>query len=36
MLKNAGFEILGVYDDYTEREVTDISERAVYVCRKIK
>lgn len=36
MLKNAGFEILGVYDDYTEREVTDTSERAVYVCRKIK
>lgn len=36
MLCKAGFEILGVYDGYENREVSDNSERAVFVARKIK
>lgn len=36
MLVENGFEIVGVFDGYEEREVSQISERAVFVARKIK
>ncbi|MBQ7756083.1 MAG: class I SAM-dependent methyltransferase [Oscillospiraceae bacterium] len=36
MLCESGFEVLGVYDGYENREVSDNSERAVFVARKIK
>ena len=32
-LEEAGFEILGKYDGYSDRAVHDRSERTVYVCR---
>ena len=35
MLDEAGFEILGVFDGYSGEPRNDMSERAVYVCRKI-
>lgn len=35
MLREAGFEILGVFGGYTDEPLTDDSERAVYVCRKV-
>ncbi|MGN0555994.1 MAG: class I SAM-dependent DNA methyltransferase [Candidatus Fimenecus sp.] len=34
MLKTAGFTVLGVFDGYTEKPLTDTSERAVYAVRK--
>lgn len=34
MLKNAGFTVLGIFDGYTEKPLTDTSERAVYAVRK--
>jgi hypothetical protein len=36
MLSEAGFEILAVYDGYSDSPVGETSERAVYVCRKVK
>ena len=33
-LFDAGFEILARYDDYTEKEINDKTQRIVYVCRK--
>ena len=33
MLTQAGFEILGSYDGYTDRPVTDTTERIVRICR---
>lgn len=36
MLSESGFEVLGVFDDYTDKALTESTERAVYVCRKIK
>lgn len=35
MLDEAGFKILGVYDGYSEEQLHERSERAVYVCQKI-
>ena len=35
-IKNAGLEIVGVFDDMTEKPLTDTSERAIYVTRKVK
>lgn len=35
-LKSAGLEILEVFDDMTEKPLTDKSERAIYVTRKVK
>ena len=35
-IKNAGLEIVGIFDDMTEKPVTDTSERAIYVTRKVK
>jgi SAM-dependent methyltransferase len=34
ILVGADFEILAVYDGYSDRELSETSERAVYVCRK--
>ncbi len=34
MLDQAGFEILGIYDDYGGGKISDTSERMVYVCKK--
>lgn len=34
LLAEAGFEILGVFDGYTDGELCPDSERAVYVCRR--
>ena len=34
MLCESGFEVLGVYDGYEDRGVSDNSERAVFVARK--
>lgn len=36
MLAKCGFEVLGVFDDYTDKALAESTERAVYVCRKIK
>lgn len=36
MLEDSGFEILGVYDGYSDKAAAENSERAVYVCRKIR
>lgn len=36
MLCESGFKVLGVYDGYENREVSDNSERAVFAARKIK
>ncbi len=36
MLCESGFEVIGVYDGYEDRKVSDNSERAVFVARKIK
>jgi SAM-dependent methyltransferase len=36
MLTAAGFEILAVYDGYTDRPLCETSERAVYICKKIR
>ena len=35
LLSQTGFEILGVYDGYSEAPLAENSERAVFVCRKI-
>lgn len=35
MLEDSGFEVLGVYDGYTDRPLKETSERAVFVARKI-
>ena len=35
-IKNAGLEIVGIFDDMTEKPVTDTSERAIYETRKVK
>lgn len=35
LLDEAGFEILGVFDGYSDLKLHERSERAVYVCRKI-
>ena len=34
-LKDAGFEILDRFDDYTDKKPTDTTQRIVYVCKKI-
>lgn len=34
LLENVRFEVLGVYDGYTKEQVTQQSQRAVFVCRK--
>lgn len=34
-LKQAGFEILDRYDDYTDKKPDDRTERIVYVCKKV-
>jgi SAM-dependent methyltransferase len=34
LLKDTGFEILAVYDDYSEKNPSENTERLVYVCRK--
>lgn len=36
MLEGTGFEIIGVYDGYEDRELSPTSERALFVARKIK
>ena len=36
MLENSGFEVVGVFDGYDERECEENSERALFVARKIK
>ncbi len=36
MLAETGFEILGKYDEYTEKAVSEKTQRIVYVTRKIK
>ena len=36
LLKDTGFEILGVYDGYTDNEVTENTERAVFAARKCR
>ena len=33
-LADAGFEILDRFDDYTEKQINDKTQRIVYVCRK--
>lgn len=35
-LKKSGFEILGVYDEFTKSPLKPDSQRAVYVCKKVK
>ncbi len=35
-LKNAGLEIVGIFDDLSEKPLSDTSERAIYVTRKVK
>lgn len=35
-LKKYGFEIVGVYEEFTHGEVKSDTQRAVYVCKKIK
>ena len=35
LLEESGFEVLGIFDDYSDRPLTDRSQRAVYVCRRI-
>ena len=35
-LEKAGFDIIGIYSDLKNNELTDISERAFFVCRAIK
>ena len=35
-LKKAGFEIVGVYDEFTKENLKTDSQRAVYVCKKVK
>ncbi len=35
-LKNAGLEIVAVFDDMTEQPLKDTSERAIFVTRKVK
>ena len=34
LLKNSGFEVLGVFDDLTENPLTEKSERAIFVAKK--
>jgi SAM-dependent methyltransferase len=34
MLENAGFTVVGIYDDYTKNPLRDDSERAVFVAKK--
>ncbi|MBR1724878.1 MAG: class I SAM-dependent methyltransferase, partial [Ruminococcus sp.] len=34
LVAEAGLELLGVFDGYTDTPVREVSERAVYVCRK--
>ncbi len=36
LLKDTGFEILGVYDGYTDNEVAENTERAVFAARKCR
>ena len=36
MLADSGFEVLAKYDDYTEKPVTEKTQRIVYVARKLK
>jgi ubiquinone/menaquinone biosynthesis C-methylase UbiE len=35
-LKKAGFEIVGIYDEFTKTHLKPDSQRAVYVCKKVK
>lgn len=35
-LQKAGLEIVGIFDDMTENPVSDTTERAIYVTRKVK
>ncbi len=35
-LESAGLEIVDIFDDMTEKPLTDTSERAIYVVRKVK
>ena len=35
-LKNAGLEVVAIFDDLTENSLESNSERAVYVTRKVK
>lgn len=35
-LKKSGFEIVGVYDEFTKESLKADSQRAVYVCKKVK
>ncbi len=35
-LRNSGFEILGMYDDYSDNPVTDKTERITFVAKKTK
>ena len=35
-LEKAGLSVVAVFDDMTEKPVTDTSERAIYVTRKVK
>lgn len=34
MCENAGLKVEAIYDDMTEKPLTDTSERAIFVCRK--
>lgn len=34
-LAKHGFEVIGKYDDLSEREVTDTSQRLLYVCKRL-
>ena len=34
MIADAGLELMGIFDGYTDDELTEKSERAVFVCRK--
>ena len=34
-IENAGLEIIGIFEDMTEQPLSEISERAVYVTRKL-
>lgn len=35
MLEKCGFEVLGIYDGYDDREVSNTSERAVFAAKKL-
>lgn len=35
-LKKYGFETVGVYDEFTHTPISETTQRAVYVCKKIK